>query len=907
MDLHGELRTPAARPSWRYVLVIVAGLEALAAAIWLIPASIHVVEWPASGPSRVALFAPQARLLWLGLGALAAGAVVIARATDSKAPARLAGVAGALCLLWLWTVPYLPWLPDRIPMLLVLAGPSRWLIASLAIVAAGFRAMPGGVDYFDYSGFGVGRTLPKWRRQVFVWSLVLYAGFGLLNARRVGPGGDEPHYLIISQSLMADGDLKIENNHQRREYRTFWGGELRPDYMKRGVDGEIYSIHAPGLPVLLLPAYVAAGYLGTVLILALMAALTALAIFDLAHGIAGPLAAFATWAAVGLTVPFVPHAWLVSPEMPGALVVAWSALWLWQPADQRPGTWFWRGVTLASLPWLHTKLVILLVIFGAALVWRARTSTKLFVAFLVPIVLSVAGWLTFFSLFYGSVNPEAPYGGYPAIYVLAKNIPRGLLGLMFDQKFGLLFYSPIYLFAIAGSWNMLRRPDTRFLGAVLLIATAAHVGSTTRLYMWWGGTSAPARFLVPILPCLAPMIALEINALRRRVGKTVFGICLACSLLVAAAGAGWPGRLLLFSDSRGYARLLETIQSGAPLTFSLPTFTYEDWQTPIRPLLVWLLAGGVAGAALIAAGLRLKPIWLTAVGGVTLLVSADLLAGRPEAAVREEMTRRGKLDLIWQYDGARLRPFEYRTLEKIDETKVRAFGRLTFPQYPVPGFALPQGTYEARVWFSSALQRRGEIVVSSMSSGQRVTFAQHLGVMTNPTIVPFELPVATGRLSVAVSDQSLASLVARVEILPTVLTSLSRREPRPARRIEEIADRPQAYLIYVDEHAYPEGGVFWTRGAERAEVLLAPGPYSRIRLTVHLGPRSGDVKINAVGEERIVRVEANSTAEVQLKVPHGLELVPITIQSPTMFRPSEVDPKSGDTRSLGAQVRVSVE
>jgi hypothetical protein len=114
-------------------------------------------------------------------------------------------------------------------------------------------------------------------------------------------------------------------------------------------------------------------------------------------------------------------------------------------------------------------------------------------------------------------------------------------------------------------------------------------------------------------------------------------------------------------------------------------------------------------------------------------------------------------------------------------------------------------------------------------------------------------------------------------------------------------------LIYVDEHAYPEGGVFWTRGSEQAEVFLAPGPYSRARLTLHLGPRSGAVTVNAAGGDHILDVAANGSAELQLQMPQGAALVPIKIQSPTTFRPSEVDPKSDDSRLLGVQVRVHVE
>ena len=162
--------------------------------------------------------------------------------------------------------------------------------------------------------------------------------------------------------------------------------------------------------------------------LCLSAALTALAIFDLAFEIAGARAAIITFAAVALTVPFVPHGWLIFPEIPAALVVAWAARWLWRGSDRVGFSGLIAyGALLGALPWLHTKFVIFLALFGAALLWQLRRRPLAAAAFAAPMALSVGAWLAFFYIIYGTFNPEAPYGDYPQLYVVTRSTSSGVV------------------------------------------------------------------------------------------------------------------------------------------------------------------------------------------------------------------------------------------------------------------------------------------------------------------------------------------------------------------------------------------------------------------------------------------------------------------------------------------------
>ena len=90
---------------------------------------------------------------------------------------------------------------------------------------------------------------------------VLVAAAGRTHAR-VGPEGDEPHYLMVAESLLRDGDLSLERDYAEGRYTVFHDAPLAPHFRVRGKGGAIYSLHAVGLSVLILPAWALAGLRG---------------------------------------------------------------------------------------------------------------------------------------------------------------------------------------------------------------------------------------------------------------------------------------------------------------------------------------------------------------------------------------------------------------------------------------------------------------------------------------------------------------------------------------------------------------------------------------------------------------------------------------------------------------------
>ena len=223
------------------------GLVAAALATWLVPASVHVVAWEDGTPTRIGLV--PSPLVLAALVGMAVLAFLLIRRVPVPRFHMVSCVCAPLMLLFLWALPYLPWLPDRFPLMLILAGPVRWLVLGFAVLGCLLSAL----TRVDVDAL----VALRWPRAkgVFAMSVVVFLLLGGYVKYHQGVGGDEPHYLVIAHSLLVDGDLQIENNHVAGDYRSFWGGPLPPYFIRRGVDDTIYSVHAAGLPALLVPFY----------------------------------------------------------------------------------------------------------------------------------------------------------------------------------------------------------------------------------------------------------------------------------------------------------------------------------------------------------------------------------------------------------------------------------------------------------------------------------------------------------------------------------------------------------------------------------------------------------------------------------------------------------------------------
>ena len=580
----------------------------------------------------------------------AAGIVTVATADSAvtriavPAPWWVAVLAGAAALLvpgWrrpITAVPallaVLPWLPIPLPIIaLVWTGPLAWVPIVFALLAAILASRAARDTLTEPERRPMSPAAHTWAAAAL--TTVLAIGTAALLSPRL-PAGDEPHYLVITQSLLQDGDLEITNNHAARDYAAYFDGDLRPDFLKRGARGEAYSIHAPGVPAIVLPAFAAFGYRGAQATIVLLAALTAALIWRIGwRATGGASAGWFAWAALVLTPTFLIQGVTIFPDGPGAIGPA-AAIWLLlrlRDRERPPSMAALAGVSLvlAALPWMHTRFAVLAGGFGAAIVVQivmsgAVARARRLAAFAVVPAASAAAWFASFYVMYGTADPTAPYGPAAADRSLAF-APGAILGLFFDQQFGLVAFAPVLLAAAVGIVAALRGP-WRFAPAASGLTALAYLVATGTYWMWWAGVPAPpARFLTAVLPAFALPIAVAWQRLAVS-GRTVLGAALLWSAAVTAVVLGVQRGELAWSVRDGQAAWLDWLNPVVNLPRGWPSFFWRltppdvstEWPFAVHAL-VWLAAIAAAAAVVFIAGRRAR----TPAGQITTLASGVLI------------------------------------------------------------------------------------------------------------------------------------------------------------------------------------------------------------------------------------------------------------------------------------------
>ena len=469
----------------------------------------------------------------------------------------------------------------------LLAIPALLVVAPLP----GIRALSGP----PLLALGLAALVPalssaRWRPPRRAFFPVILAVYAIVAARaqlQVGPQGDEPHYLMVADSILRDRDVSLQDDYAAGRYRGFFGETLEPHYRVRGKHGEVFSLHAVGLSVLILPAYALGGYPAASFFMALLAAFLAREIRELVRAWSGSdgLAEGVAWL-VALSPPLVHYAGLIFTEVPAALAVAVALRRGRDPSSTPRAAGLAWTFAIAALPWLNVRYAAVaaaLVVFALA----ARSARRVAVVLAACLLLSAAALAVWHFHLYGFFDPRRVYGRRPELSLAL--LPEGLQGLLLDQEFGLLAYAPVFALAVPGMLLVARSSRRLAAGvAALLLVVTLTAGSWP---MWRGGFNPPARFLVPVLPALALCLA---AALRTGAGAGA-ALLIGWGLWTGLAGA-WDPRLV-HRDRDGTAPFFRVSAGAEEWTRLLPAYVLPEEEADRHRLAwVWAIALGLAAA-----------------------------------------------------------------------------------------------------------------------------------------------------------------------------------------------------------------------------------------------------------------------------------------------------------------------
>ena len=449
-------------------------------------------------------------------------------------------------------------------------------------------------------GFIRRRGLPLSAAALFFLLLVAYL-FSIDIRASLGASitGDEPFYLLTTQSLIQDGELDLTNQYDTRSYESFFD---HPDGLWRqsvpSHDGRLLSPHHPGLSLLLVPGFALGGLLGAQVQLVVLGAAAMTLAYLLAVRLSGRLEiCWAVALAVGLSATAFIYSSEIYPEFPAALALVACLLVVTRRNKLSVRDGFFLTVGLTAMCWLGVKYAPIAALLAVYFLYKADMRGR---GTLLALGAGSAAYFIWFHLvtFEGLTpyNVNVVYAGFSAVELVDSHVAitdriYRLWGLFVDRRFGIGRWAPLLLAVVPALVLLVPKHDKRrlLLGLVIVQGLIATFVAITMMGWWF-----PGRTLLTVLPLFVAPLALLIA---RADGPVRWGMTVLALYGIAVTGglayAGHTGEITIAVDS---------FDMGFPLfkglSWAFPQYTYWNWETWTLTIM-WLMIGGATALLIV--------------------------------------------------------------------------------------------------------------------------------------------------------------------------------------------------------------------------------------------------------------------------------------------------------------------
>ncbi len=341
------------------------------------------------------------------------------------------------------------------------------------------------------------------RTAVFLFFALCLSSFAVYESRFSELTGDEPYFILMAHSLYEDGDLELTDEYRRKTSLEFMSRALGPQDWDPNRDGRLYSRHSPLPSLIILPAFILAGRTGAAVTPAITGAVFALLWFSSAVLIfRNADAVFKALCVLMFTVPLFPYTRRIYTEIFGAAAIM-GLFYLYLMMTKRGLARIAGSICLTTVTGLlkmrYLMISIPLLILSAAKKKLPRKITLIVAAIFILLLSLLAGYniYRFGTLLFGH--------NLDSLMSSPIRLALGSLALLLDQQYGILFYSPVLLFTLAGISRLLGisrvKNETQshkilfqtLKGIFLLAPYFLVIASSAELI---GGYSSPGRFMV---------------------------------------------------------------------------------------------------------------------------------------------------------------------------------------------------------------------------------------------------------------------------------------------------------------------------------------------------------------------------------------------------------------------------